>query len=797
MQSGLSAAGPNGSIQQTGRESTFGDTGEASQDAPTVVTTPKAYVPLDPKMFLSAQSGVDSDIRGFLERPRLFTNFTFASTDGPTTFGNVNPLKEMLALEPYYSKLSGRHILRCNIKLTLQINATKFQAGRYILAWVPSGGAAGDAEVNTGWLKMHRHCLTQITQLHHVEIDINKDSQCELVIPYVNYQTGMVPGTVTTYGDVGWIFAYPYWPVTAVAGSTTLSGSLWFQLLDVQLGGITVPQMAFENPLKDVVGNEQKKVGPVESTMSKISLSAGMLSKIPLLSAFAGPTTWGAKVLADVASVWGWSRPLQLQGPIRTYASPMAYNASHDVIDTAQPISLMADNHVATMTGVGGTDIDELSIDHLKAIPAYFATYTWATTDNFDAALISHDVSPWEYNNTSDGVNTLRNYSPTAFISTFFQLWRGSMTYTFKIVKTDFHTGRLLLTWVPYQAVMNNAPAMNNNLSSWTHREIWDIREKNEFKVTIPYSSVTPWLNCKGTNSISGKFTLRVLDKLVAPATVTSSVKIIMETNGGPDMKFAVPIKSETQLPTIPFTQQMSWENPIGDSKVDAGMIGSSGLVGDGLLEEESCIGEHVTSLRSFLKRYTALWYTNEDALGDIILPFMMDVGYIPDAATPVQRPTAYQDNYTVIGTCFALARGGVRLRHWGTPNTSGKSITIATLNWFLSAGTFLSSIVPLTVNFDQNFLRGVGNPMLIANSETNIGMEASVPQYYHAIARPGAAHICNVNLPSPTAGGFVVSNLQYVYTSDKTLTNRYVMRAGADDCSFHRFVSVPPMIIT
>lgn len=783
----------NNEIRQLPANESFGDGGSNTTDAQSIVAQPKAYTRPDPRLFLSTDSGVDSGLKDFLERPHLLTSFTFSATDTASTFANVEPITALMGLPHFADKLKGRYILRCNIRVILQINASKFQAGRYIMAWVPSGGSKGSTFNAAAWLKMHRHSLTQITQLPHVELDVNKDSQAELIIPYVNSQLGAFAQNTTTYGDVGWIFAYPYSTIASAAGSTTVYGSLFLKMEDVELGGIAYPQMAWKGPktAPTSVEQEQESIGPVTSTLRNISTSAGILSKIPLLTNFAGPAAWVTDTLANAANVWGWSRPLNVGKVERVLQQPLGFGASCDVVDTAQPLSLSSANAVTTLAGVGGTDLDEMSIDYLKAIPAFIERVTWSSASPANTSLFNRYVDPKLYTTTTDGVNTLTNYTPLGLLATYFQLWRGSMTFIFKLVKTDFHTGRLMVTFTPTSPKRDANLPPSISTSEYVHREIWDVREKTEFRVTVPYVSNTPWLR---TDIPMGIITVKIMDPLIAPTTVSSSVEVLVEACAGPDLALAVPIRGVIEYPVAPFTQQMAWDGPDATA-VNSGMIGNAKLGSDSLMESETCIGEKIESLRSLLKRYSTWATTSVAGTTWIVNPYMLDVANVPDAITVLQKPTCYPDPVNVWGSCFALSRGGMRVRTIGLNTTAGRGHVCTTLNWYISAGKILSGVVDVATNYTTNISYGSGNPMLIHDVEKSTGVELSYPQYHFAVSRSNASHICNAAADlGPVPSDYEVSSVSSTIASATNFTARYLLRSISDDYSMHCFISVPPM---
>lgn len=54
-----------------------------------------------------------------------------------------------------------------------------------------------------------------------------------------------------------------------------------------------------------------------------------------------------------------------------------AYFNNFDAVDNAVSMGISSNNHVRPMIGFGGTDIDEMSIDYIKGISTWIASYSW------------------------------------------------------------------------------------------------------------------------------------------------------------------------------------------------------------------------------------------------------------------------------------------------------------------------------------------------------------------------------------------------------------------------------------
>ena len=63
------------------------------------------------------------------------------------------------------------------------------------------------------------------------------------------------------------------------------------------------------------------------------------------------------------------------------------------------------------------------------------------------------------------------------------EFWRGSINLHLKIIKTDYHSGRLLVTITPDDAGL----APNNSQSTYSLRQVIDIRQNTEHVINLPY----------------------------------------------------------------------------------------------------------------------------------------------------------------------------------------------------------------------------------------------------------------------------------------------------------------------
>jgi hypothetical protein len=176
-------------------------------------------------------------------------------------------------------------------------------------------------------------------------------------------------------------------------------------------------------------------------------------------------------------------------------------------------------------------------------------------------------------------------------------------------------------------------------------------------------------------------------------------------------------------------------------------------------------------------------------------LPFVSEIAYV-DTATTYQQSYNGQDVFSILSSCYALMRGGVRIKVNSTsvsPNSLAFAYAVPIMNYAL----------PSLINFNWASAPLVGaalgamRPSATFRQEVNGGVEVEHPFY----CRTHSAS-CGDLLNAPLIGNAirasvygpvprVVGNIQYTTAPNST---PQVYRAGSEDCSFGLFVSIPPI---
>ena len=786
-------------------------------DAEVVSATKIAPISLDPRFLKSSTDQISQEIRDFLAKPVIIASGNFTTSDTFSTFPPFLSPNDIITNSATMSdKLRGYFGFRATTVLRLVVNANRFQQGRYNLQFMPTGGANINTPLAIARISALQSTLVQRSQLPHVELDLSCDTEACLRVPFnsaVNFFPLKAVTASSSFGSFGLFRIYPYSKLVAPSGSNTCGYTLWAHFEDVELIGAAVPQSSkpFTSSVrkKNETETEQNssQMGPISSALIRVRDTANLFSSVPLLSGYATATAWYSDILASAATIFGWSKPINLEHSQRVTQNYLPYSANADGPDNSFPLSFSYKNQVGKAIGFSGTDIDELDFKYLCSIPSYYSTIPWPSTALAGTTLLAMEVNP----NSGRVLRTLNSttvfdLSPAQLVASFFNYWRGTLVYKIKLVKTEFHSGRLAVSFSPYCDVLANPiSTISLNDTDYLHREIIDIRNCNEFTISVPYISPSPYLSTTYFPISTGTLYFNVLDPLVAPDTVSPDISIIVETCMGPDAEFAVPRKV-TNTPVYGITAQSSkpFDLPVNECSIIETSVGSS-ATGDGSdTNALFAIGEKISSLRTLLKMPwvitsvvapTASLYFN-------CLPFANSI-CMYNAAGPVffQGPSFTSDLISIVCSCFLYSRGGIRLKYIdNTAVTAAEPFTV----YSRTDGV----ITPNLVNTGFDFSAADGATQNTVSSRAGVPTmfykagysgEVQIPQYnmYHSrnnfdlsVSFAGLATGYNVT-ETTTAPRIFVTRTQTPSVANLT----GLMRSASDDYNIGGFLSVPPMI--
>jgi len=782
-------------------------------DAGIVSAAPARPIGIDDVLFRSSSTNFQQDIATFLRKPVILSAGTLSTTDTTSSIiyqGNL-PFDMVNVSTLYREKIRGFLGLRATMKIRIQVNGNRMQQGRYMLCYLPTCGSGNTGKEATV-VNARFNTRVQRSQLFNVQLDVNCDTEAHMSIPYLssmNYvPTYYLPGGSGAggYGQLGVLRLYAYSPLISPGGSTTCAYTIWAHFEDVELIGPAVPQSG--SVFKKGKGpsereSEAAEIGPIGATLTKISDASALLAKVPLISDYASGVSWFTNILAGSANVFGWSKPANLSPNHIVKRTLLGGFCNVDSSDNSNVLSVSQQNMVGVLPGFSGTDIDEMDFSFLKTIPAWQATLGWSTTDGSGVNIFSYLTScNGTVTRTLPSTRVVLDFVPFQFIANYFTYWRGSLVFTIKFVKTEFHSGRLCFSFYPSETYSNTFPVRTLAETPFLHREIVDIRMCNEVTFTVPFLSSSPWRPIRGIGNFTGWFDCWVLDPLVAPANVSGSIQLILEVAAGPDFEVAVPFPN-TVGPVLGVTPQSG--NVFGKPKpqtdvcelVEGTLGGASASMNIGV-NAMATIGESVTSFRALLKMTDILG--NIDPVLNVPNPY---VNILPFASAAISAglavditPRTTCDLYGALCGCYVLSRGGVRLKIIPSPNNNSK-VTVSYITPFNSSAASVGDMVLFAssnANGRSDYSDRIHNVQVYDNVSQNKCIEFQVPQYHFWHSRVNSIHMVNSALPATFGGTSLMTKFSVSTRFSDNATTPVVCRSGSEDTNFGVFCCIPPM---
>jgi hypothetical protein len=199
--------------------------------------------------------------------------------------------------------------------------------------------------------------------------------------------------------------------------------------------------------------------------------------------------------------------------------------------------------------------VDEMKVDFISQKEGIVAIIDWPSSAEVDTKLAQWPAQPHQPNAvkiTIDGV-TCEWQPPVAVLCGLFHLWRGSLKLRFEFVCTSFHTGRVLVAFVPGATLDTQ---MNFQTAVASSHVIIDLREQQNLVFVVPYMHNNAWTSTTHPEGkpmrelVQGMVYMYVQTpvQLMGSSATPSMVRINVYLSAGSDFEVAVPLASKYGL---------------------------------------------------------------------------------------------------------------------------------------------------------------------------------------------------------------------------------------------------------
>ncbi|UHK03342.1 MAG: polyprotein [Hangzhou recilia dorsalis iflavirus 1] len=412
--------------------------------------------------------------------------------------------------------------MRGDIRVRVQINANPFMIGSLQIAWFYQGNC--DKNIK------NRINIASGSQTLHTIINAGTSNEAILEIPYKNFKPLIEIGQRADkdkslyFGDLYIMVLNPLQATST--SSNTASVSVFISFVNTEFTGyihrdINKPEMEAAAGLVALSVAERM----LDSNRDKPTSSAH-------------PTYFSPQVAQSWAHGTGQSED--------------TYDLRLERADVPHPARY--------------TDAPFTQQDICKRF-GYCKTIQWSSSLANNSLLTSFAGQPFvdkgQYHQiTTVDEGTAFVLPPVAFMANLFQYWRGSLNLRLDAVATKFHTGRLLLTYVPG----DYRPDLTLAHIKASTSVIFDLKEMQQCNFRIPYMADKQYwprnidvVSTDTTAYAPGFVYIFVLNKLVSMDNISNFIYMNMYIAGGDDFELIIPAQ-----PTIGLSFSTQTIQPTG-----------------------------------------------------------------------------------------------------------------------------------------------------------------------------------------------------------------------------------------
>jgi hypothetical protein len=447
-------------------------------------------------------SNTSADIKRFFERPiKLVATTIPLNADFDLAF---NPWRTFFEDPTVRAKLRNFAFIRGNMHIKIAVSGTKWHYGLIQVSYVPLATSNGIYTHIRPAIATIRDTLIKYLSCTpgRKSIDVKDNAPLEMMLPFVANQPMMRlfnndPGVIssatdfietTNLGNVE-LHSFTGAPpsiITSAGTGTTLGLTIYAWMSDVILGCPTATQIQIQTE------SDERNIGPVERFATNALPVSQAAELIPTISPFARASTMALGALRDIAAIFGWSIPNMNHEPNRVRPDGFWGEANLIGYDTGKRITLDPKQEVSIDPRVVGVHEDEMSISYLTSQPGLLDTFTWQSSDApeggaiWSAIVVPNAVKGQTYNG-----GNIYQPTPMGFAAAPFLFWRGDIEYTFEVIRSSFHQGKLAVVYEPniaQSALLNAAYQLNKE-----YCVVLDLEQSSQETLCVKWTFPRAW----------------------------------------------------------------------------------------------------------------------------------------------------------------------------------------------------------------------------------------------------------------------------------------------------------------
>ncbi len=557
-----------------------------------------------------------TEIKDFLNRPVRISSFTWNESDIASIKTTLQPWY-LWANDAYIkNKLNNYAFIRGNLKLRIQLSVSPFYYGAMMASYQPLTAFTPSTIINDAGTRY----FIPYSQRPHLMIEPQNNDSYTMTLPFVYPSNWMSVQSAAEFQNMGTL-SFVIMSALQSANAVTSTGAnvvVYAWMENVELSGASVGYCL--QSAEYVLQSDEYGEGCISKPASTVAEFAESMSDIPIIGPFAKATSIGASAVSAIAKLFGFTNvPVIADSePVRTEAFPKM--STSDIGFPIEKLTLDPKNELSVdprIVGLSGED--EMSIKAIATRESYLTTATWQTSDLIDQVLFYSRVNPHLYDN-DNATDSLLYMTPSSFIANAFNEWRGDVIFRFKIVASQYHKGKLRISFDPAGYTAQNIGNTVNS-TNVVYTKIIDIGQTNEVEFRIPYQQATQFLTVRpsllaadkgwATRTAvpspyphdklydNGLITLRVTNTLTAPVS-SAPVDVLIYVRMADNVEFANPSAVDLTHTLSPYAPQSAEMADNGWALNTVAGEAHSANPQQYLVH----YGENIRSLRQLLRRY-------------------------------------------------------------------------------------------------------------------------------------------------------------------------------------------------
>jgi hypothetical protein len=547
----------------------------------------------------------------------------------------INPWGLYFSNTRVLNRVTTYNLLRANLHVKVVINGNGFYYGRAVAAY----GAFDNSTYDALSLDTALADFTQWSQRPKIFIDPTNSMGGEMIIPFHDFQNN------SWVQNGGWSFLGQLWLRSinilkhANEGTDPVTVSIYAWAEEVELSVLTSKDAGTLAPQSGEEVDEANAKGIISGPATTIAKYSAYLKSVPVIGPYATATSKAAGVTADIAKLFGYSRPPMTKAPDPYRPTCVSSLANTTVPDVVNKLSVDDKQELTIDPCIAGYgEHDPLSIKAIASRESYLTTFNWAmstsaegTTKSPTTGLIWNcRVDPTVWNTTGSAFL----FPACAAAALPFEFWTGTMKFRFQIVCSSFHKGRIKVVYDP-----NDVQANEYNTN---YLKVIDIAEEQDVTIEVGIGrpttllkhsepGVDPVTNMYNTTPLThsdqlgnGVISIFVVNELTSPNSVANNdIQINVYVSMGDDFEVFVPYPHFQNFVFKPqsgeeFTPQSGTEGSTvpeaentGEPNAPTKMMSEQIAVPSYTLPSTNLVftGESIMSFRTMLKRYNR-WMT-------------------------------------------------------------------------------------------------------------------------------------------------------------------------------------------